>query len=898
MSEKSKPKYKNLNHIQSFSEQRYATVEWANQNGENDEWLRQQVEKLSYLSPPAVRKRGNLSETINQEQSYGYQLTEKNEAIFSNTRQHYLKIDFTDLNLIDDKTNISIESYEDEDGNIKYQAVVPNVITANEVDLSTAHRIDNAVNSYWYVGYDKNKPYVLRPEWVNDIKNGNIPSIVRAQTFEVSMKFEDSTVDKGLLESITLAIQNTGEITHSWSSPLYVQLWPTVQKFVKKTFWLNQKQKSVYEYIAISSLKPKSQATADEIKVGQYLENYKKYTKFSETTEKTNYRDKTGQYYKIDKNGTHYIEREYIVYPKTKIGKGLSINKPLAEGIFNPEETSPGWYSIVFDKPAKVEKGKKYAVVMFSPLSHPTHCPRIGGWGRNCKKTKYEHGDAFLSEDNGRTFMRYGKTDKALASNEYKFGRYAPQDFAFECKILHNETGRDTEGDYYLYLKPILTNPITDFHLSGTINGEIDGNPHKDTTNIDFEYSTNGRDWFGIEVGPPKIFEEGNYPNVLFIRAKFTTSDSSVTPFINDLYVYYNTDVAKQMYVRTNFYNPKLTPMLGANIWGRVYAPYELKPENAEVNASVEIIQESVSKEHFHIVTVNELDEYLSVQDADGNFILDEDEIVGEDIDADDIAQYLIDNPSVLKALKESNSKVYVKPYVLEDKEYLMSFDDGEDDEGNPILGGLSLSNSPAYPIHECKTVSDTDEPTVAYGEWFDYNVDYDNDIIYFDKDVIDEMPVGGLYVKYNPVFIQNLSSDEVGRREDYETGLIEEGLILDYFKEQFDIVTENVEKRSVSLRCVPVDPIREVILNKDADNETELYEDVDFTVDYVNKQLVFPVVDDINQTSILKLGDKLDVVYTPNIEDTGIAIGYYVKRNNTDHQCKIKQNYIEYKVG
>lgn len=869
MSEKCKPKYKNLNRIQSFSEQRYATVQWAQQNCENDEWLRQQVEKLSYLSPPAVRKRGILSESINQDQSYGYQLTEKNEAIFNNTLNHVVKIDFTNLDLIDDKSDVAIESFEDPDGKIHYQAVIPNT-TQNDVDTSTAHGRDQGINSYWYVGYDKNEPYVLRPEWVKDVKKGDIPSIVRAQTIKIKMDdFEDVEISEGLLESITLAIQNTGEITHKWSSPLYVQLWPTVKKFVLKTEWDTKTKK------------PKSRYITDP-----HNGKYDKYTHFK----------KVGSKYKADKNGQYVQLREEVYFPKAKVGNSLSINKPLAEGIFNPEETSPDWYSIVFDKPAIVKKEKTYAVVLFSPLSHPTHCPRIGGWGRNCKKVKYDDGDAFLSEDNGRTFIRYGKNDDSLSVNEYRFGKYTPQDFAFECKILHNSEGRDTEVDYYLYLKPILCNPIKSFHLGGQMDGETNGGSSSEYINLNFEYSTNGRDWTGIDVGPDKYFTEEPYPNILFIRAKFTTSDARLTPNIEELYVYLNTDVAKQMYVRTNFYNPKLTPMLGANIWGRVYAPYELSPADDKISTSVEVIQESVRKEHFNIITVSDLESYLTVQDTEGKFILDEEEIV--DVEDDKRAEYLIDNPSVLKALKESNSNVYVKPYILDEVEYLMSFDGGEDDEGNPILAGLALKNSPAYPIHECKTVSDSNEPTIGYGEWFDYTVDYDKDIIYFDKDVLDEMPVGGLYFKYNPIFIQNLTLNEVGRRLDEETGLIEEGLILDYFKEQFIIDNGNVETRSVSLRCIPVDPIRQVILNKDTDNETELFEDVDFSVDYINKQLIFPIVDDVNQNCILKENDKLEVVYTPNLEDTGIALGYYVKRNKTDHQCTIKQNYIEYKTG
>ena len=57
MSDKCPANYKNLNEIQSFSEQMYPTVQWANQVCMNDEYLKQLLEQLEYLTPPAVRKR-------------------------------------------------------------------------------------------------------------------------------------------------------------------------------------------------------------------------------------------------------------------------------------------------------------------------------------------------------------------------------------------------------------------------------------------------------------------------------------------------------------------------------------------------------------------------------------------------------------------------------------------------------------------------------------------------------------------------------------------------------------------------------------------------------------------------------------------------------------------------
>lgn len=844
MSEKCNAKYKNLNLIQSFSEQMYPTVQLFQQACMNDEWLRQQVEKLKYLSPPAVRTKLPFSEWIDNV-SYGYdirtnELTGDSEVVFNNSLEKSILIDFKDESLIDKtQTTAHIEKFNDADG-IHYQAVVPMDVPSTIVDTSTNHKNGNGSNSYWYVGYDKNKPYVVKPAWVKNPKNANIPSIVRAQTFKCTMDSFDSSIKEGLLESVTLLLQNTGEITHGWSSPLYVQIWPTAQKDVTVKKWNKtlKKSETVYETV----------------------------------------------------NGKKVAKKEKIYVPKTKSGSVLSIDKPLAEAVFNPDETSPGWYSIVFDNPAKVKRNEHYAIVVFSPLSHPTHCPRIGGWGLNCNQVKYSNGDAFLSEDNGRTFVRYGRNDDTLSKEEYKFGKYTPQDFAFECKITHSTTGRDTAGNYYLYLAPILANPITKFSIGGEVYGETNGNSSAENVHLTFEYSRDGRTWNPIRMGEPKYFSS-NPTNLLFIRAKMSTSVANDTPNIENLYVHLNTVLPKQMYVRTKFFTPKLTPMLGASLWGRVYAPFELTPDTDNITASVEIIQNRVVKETFQIITVSDLDSYLSVQDSSGNFILTEDEITGVSDSAR--AKYLNDNPDILKKLKESNSNIYVKPY----DDYLLSFDGGVDEEDNQLLGGLTLSNGAAYPIIECTMQSDSTEPVFSLGEWSDYTINYDTDTITIKRSVLDDLPTGGLVFKYNPVFLKGLTLSEVGNRVDETTGLPEEGLILDYFKQKFVVTDENVESRRIQLRACPVNPVREVILNKDTDDERELFENVDFTVDYVTNEIVFNIAEDSTQLSILEVGDTLDVVYTPNIEDTGISIGYWVNRDKTDHECIIKPNYIEYKV-
>ena len=81
------------------------------------------------------------------------------------------------------------------------------------------------------------------------------------------------------------------------------------------------------------------------------------------------------------------------------------------------------------------------------------------------------------------------------------------------------------------------------------------------------------------------------------------------------------------------------------------------------------------------------------------------------------------------------------------------------------------------------------------------------------------------------------------------------------------------------------------------SDEEIELYEDVDFIMDYDKKELVFPILNIDGKNSRLTQGDLVTIVYTPNIEETGISIGYHVTRTDLSHNIRLKPNYIEHKI-
>lgn len=892
MAEKCAANYKNLNRIQSFSEQSYATVQLMKQACMNDEWLRQQVEELRYLSPPAVRKVYNPL-VIDDVHSYGYQENTDNTVSFSARTSDQIVIDFNSTKIngreIDDdfidysKSTCDFVKYvdgeiepastattndepsEDTDGNpIKRMARLHYTYIRNgevNYDYQTATSSGGGCNSYWYVGFNKSKTYYVRPDWLKNWKDKEIPSVCRAQTFKA--------VTSGRLESVALKLEYNGTHSSNCGSPLYVQIWSTKKKFTVKTTWNHKKHVAEKVYIK-------------DPKNGKYdkFQHYKK----------------DGDNYKKDKNGEYVLQREYIYWPDTK---GSGIGKPLATASYNPRKMAAGGFpSIVFNNPPRLTKNHHYAIVVFSPLSEWSHCPRWGGWGRNCNKDKYPHGNAFFSENNGRTWERYGHNDDTV--KDYKKGKYTPQDFAFQCKLRSKKSSTTqvfTDNTEYLYLKPIFTNPVKRISISGQDEGDTDSNSK---IHIQYQFSTTGAedDWFDVD----DTYVTLNQPSkVILVRAKLwrstdiqtdgTDNNAGDTPMIEKLFINLEMDTPEEMYVRTKMYLPPVGHVLGARVWGRLYAPAILEPTT---DCGIDIIKSDEPTDHYYIIDVDEVDEYLEKFELTTFY----DEVV--DLELDERAVYLDENPEILTALKKQ--KVYVKPYThsTSNAYYKLSFKPAVDDtltEATNLLGGIQIYNNVAKPILECQLQPDGSEGTTNYGEYYDYTFDYTDNILTFRKDIIDNMPTGGLTITYNPIFIEGLTQDEVSTHSDPETGLVQEGLILDYFKENIIVDSIQAETRRVKLKAKPVDPIRSVILNKDTDNEKKLMENKDFHLDLDTNELIFEVKNTDGISSILNTNDSLEIVYTPQLDCDGISVAYNVTRTDKNRQAYLQGNYIEYKA-
>lgn len=761
--------YRNLG-LKSFGEQKYVTADMLRQFCKNDAYLKKMVDRLEYLTPPAVRKVFS-SIPIDELNSYGYnQDPITNKITFDNSVQKRIDLDFNTLDCIDINKTTAIRNAYTSGTSVVQRFEVPKV-SKNTIDSTTRNYSpwtirdesgnvisdDFTCNEFWYIGFDRNRHYETRPNWLANMLNGEIPGISRAQTFKAKAD--------GLLESVRLNLKGTTNT----GMPLIVQI----------------RRTQVVDGVAVP----------------------------------------------VDSDQKHLAYQAVV---------------------FNT--TNPGVMSVTFDHPCTVKKGTTYAIVLLSPLSHPTNCYWIGGWNKHCHADVYEDGNAFYSFNSGYTWIRYGKDDVETGEEvPYHEGKYAPQDFAFQCDISQVQDSYDSSKTYYVYLKPIYANPITQIRIDSSRCG---GDSTSEGNTLKFQVSKDGRSWKDIAKNGSYSFTEPR--KVVFVRAVMKSNNGSNTPWIEQLGITLDMELPKEMYVRTIAYAPPLTGILSANVWGRIYAPFT---EGNNTECTVEIIRQKEVIDHFTIINPTDLIRYVNLPDLKAINL--EADIAGKT--ESQIKEYLKGKSSVITILRNNN--LYVKGFITD----------------------FQFTDKPAYPTLKCSIQPSTKgENIVTYGEWYDYTVDYDNNTLKFYDDV--ELPKGTLSVSYNPIFIEGLTANEVGLREDKT-----EGLILDYFEETIVVDEDMVANRTVQLRAEPVDPIRKVTVMHSDGSQVELVEGLDYNI-IDNKSIMFEIAVFEDDNPTITLNDKVIIVYTPNLDDNCISIGYSASRTNTDNQVVIDSNYIEYK--
>lgn len=568
------------------------------------------------------------------------------------------------------------------------------------------------------------------------------------------------------------------------------------------------------------------------------------------------------------KGGTNTGSPLYVQIRRTKPINGVltpvdSSQPCLAQSEERFSKYNPGYYTVTFDNPPYLNKNETYAIVLLSPLSHHTNCYAVGGWSAGCWADRYPDGNAFLSENNGNTWMLYGKKDDVA----YHLGMKAPQDFAFQCHIVEEKEEYVKNKDYWLYFKPIMSNPVKSIQLAN-----IDDGDNTNTYSIEYYASNDGRTWKKFGSNLSVNFDTPG--QVTFIKAKLRTTSTSSAPWIKQVNVILSTDKPKVGYARTPYYTPKLSPMLGANVWGTVNAPSSVEyAGKGQADVEVEVVSENIKTEHFQLIEPDSIVDYLPairpyLETANYNKILTDLSNASAEYDK---YKYLVENKWILDKLAEQG--VYVIGC------------ENDNGEQQPVLfDGIQLANSPAYPTSNCiLSVTTSSVPDIPFGEWYDYTFDYTNDVINFTDTVKNSLIAGVLSIEYNPVFVQDITSSEMPFK-------------LDYCTETFLLADEDIEANKVVLRMPPHDPIRRVLVNPDPEVEdtekiTQLFEDIDYSVDYNNNSLIF------NENTGLIAGDTLQVTYTPDLEDSSISIGYWFNREDTLSRVFAEHSYIEYKT-
>lgn len=162
------------------------------------------------------------------------------------------------------------------------------------------------------------------------------------------------------------------------------------------------------------------------------------------------------------------------------------------------------------------------------------------------------------------------------------------------------------------------------------------------------------------------------------------------------------------------------------------------------------------------------------------------------------------------------------------------------------------------------------------------------------EKNTLYKLIPGTFEIEYNPVWVQGLKmkdfvkydeNNEVVRSSAGYT--VYNGFKLDLRTETIYITkTNGVINTEYTLKLQPLPALRKVLLNPDTDSETELYENIDFTVDYDNSKILLNY-DNFNT------GDVIQVKYTPNLPDIGLGVAYRMTRKNGDSQVYILPNYF-----
>ena len=261
-------RYKNVG-LESFGDKKKVTEELLKQFCKNDEYLYKQIRKLLDLTDPESRKRFHPPTFEDEIKSFGYATGMHNGKpcyMFNNGGEYHFGINFNtnddmvftkegivyvnDESIIDwnskDGSVIVLPGDKDENGTLQIESCGQEDINEpiNEPDVwhwekpkptTVIKKITKPngkpkkdsycygpygsmlPNGWWYVGYDLNKNYHIKPAWKKNPYKEGIPSKCRAQTFTAQ--------HTGYVTKVNVNV--ISESSKKSASPFCVEIWKT-----------------------------------------------------------------------------------------------------------------------------------------------------------------------------------------------------------------------------------------------------------------------------------------------------------------------------------------------------------------------------------------------------------------------------------------------------------------------------------------------------------------------------------------------------------------------------------------------------------------------------------------------------------------------------------------------
>ncbi|WP_299523221.1 hypothetical protein [uncultured Methanobrevibacter sp.] len=832
--EKCPRKYRNLGE-NSFGEQKYVTADMLRQFCRNDAYLYGRVKELFYMSPPATRKRFNPI-PVDASKSWGYE-QKGNYITCDDSIEKTVYINFDEKQItIDNNTGLvdKVVPLVDYIDSKKSTAVIESYAMFSDDNSDTVRKICTIPRKeVGTIDKDSVRDYSPWTTYQKD-SNGKILYYDDAK-FMPKIASDDFTCNE--FWYIGFNRTNHYETRPNWLTNQLNGEIPSIAR--AQTFTIPKGKGGLLKGVTLN-LKP---------------------------TSGNSWMGNTGSPLVVQIRRTTPNYEENIKYPVD------SDQSHLAYEEVNFQASTPGVATVTFTNPPLLEEEKTYAIVLLSPLSHISNTYAIGGWSASCgREDTYRGGKAFYSENNGYSWIVYGKGEDQVP---YHQGNQAPEDFAFQCHIQQVKKEYDTSKTYELYLKPIWSNKVEKVILNAVDNGASSTANNK--YSVKYYASNDGKNWRLFPANNTIDFTknadgtEAELKHVTFIKAVLKTNTGTDAPNISSMSITLKTKCGTKGYVRTVPYAPKLEGMLSANVWSRINAQYKLLGDTS--SCGVEIIQNKEVSETYHIIEPAGLSDYTYLGD-----LINWKKVLKKS--NEDVYNYLKTQPSIIKALAENGI-------------YVTGFTNPTTNKYVPALfTDIQLTGSPASPITDV-TLQKTNSKQIRYGEWYDYEIDYQDDKLHFYNDI--KIPAGDLKITYNPVFVQNMNG-EIGNAENIMP------FYIDYHVEQYTIDSELLEAKEINLDMYPLDPVKQVVVvvnsDEDTDDESdkELIEDIDFTVDYDRKKLIFISDDEGGLTSKLNEKDVIEIVYTPDLEDNTMSIAYYFERKKCNSNVEIQPNWIEYK--